>query len=132
MPESVIHVERLTKKFGDFTAVDEVSFEVQRGEVVEYRRRVLEVMDLIGLGGRGDERAGELAGGWRQRLALGIAIVHRPQLLLLDEPTSGVDPEARRPALTRLHLCARRWPRPASNRQSSNPPRLRWKTSLRS
>jgi ABC-2 type transport system ATP-binding protein len=61
-----------------------------------YRPRVREVIDLIGLSGREAERAGALAGGWRQRLALGIAIVHQPELLFLDEPTSGVDPEARR------------------------------------
>jgi len=63
---------------------------------VEYRRRVAETIDLIGLPRRENERAGSLAGGWRQRLALGIAIVHQPQLLFLDEPTSGVDPQARR------------------------------------
>jgi ABC-2 type transport system ATP-binding protein len=61
-----------------------------------YRPRVREVIELIGLAGREHEIARTLAGGWRQRLALGIAIVHRPQLLFLDEPTSGVDPEARR------------------------------------
>ena len=60
------------------------------------RPRGREVMALVGLADRGNERAGALAGGWRQRLALGIAIVHQPQLLFLDEPTSGVDPEARR------------------------------------
>jgi ABC-2 type transport system ATP-binding protein len=62
----------------------------------DYRPRVKDVIELIGLTGREAERAGALAGGWRQRLALGIAIVHQPQLLFLDEPTSGVDPEARR------------------------------------
>jgi ABC-2 type transport system ATP-binding protein len=58
--------------------------------------RVKEVIELLGLAGRENDLARALAGGWRQRLALGIAIVHRPQLLFLDEPTSGVDPEARR------------------------------------
>lgn len=58
--------------------------------------RLREVTALVGLGGRDNEPAGQLPGGWRQRLALAIALVHRPALLLLDEPTSGVDPEARR------------------------------------
>ena len=55
-----------------------------------------EVLELVGLSGRQDERAGQVSGGWRQRLALAIALVHRPRLLFLDEPTSGVDPVARR------------------------------------
>ncbi len=65
-----------------------------RGAVLAERRRA--VLDLIGLAGRDRERTVDLAGGWRQRLALGIALLHQPALLFLDEPTSGVDPEARR------------------------------------
>jgi ABC-2 type transport system ATP-binding protein len=59
-------------------------------------KRKDEVLDLIGLRDRENERAAQLAGGWRQRLAMGIALIHEPRLLFLDEPTSGVDPEARR------------------------------------
>jgi ABC-2 type transport system ATP-binding protein len=58
--------------------------------------RLGEVLDLIGLSSLKAERVSDLATGWKQRLALGTAIVHRPRLLFLDEPTSGVDPTARR------------------------------------
>jgi len=168
-----IEVNALTKRFGEFTAVDAVSFEVDEGEVIGYlgpngsgktttirmlmglllpsdgdarvlgfdvrtqaesirpltgymsqkfalyddltmrenlnfyagmygiRRReqtlrVDDVMEQLGLGEHANDRANELSGGWRQRLALGCALVHRPRLLFLDEPTSGVDPAARR------------------------------------
>jgi ABC-2 type transport system ATP-binding protein len=58
--------------------------------------RLRDVIGLVGLSDIEGERAGEMPIGWRQRLALAIAIVHRPTLLFLDEPTSGVDPVARR------------------------------------
>jgi ABC-2 type transport system ATP-binding protein len=170
MSEVVVQTHELTKRFGDFTAVDRVSFEVRAGEVVGYLgpngsgktttirmllglllpsggsasvlgfdsvrqseairshvgymsqkfalydelkaienlrfyagvygmrdpARLQSVIDLVGLSEIQGERAGRLAIGWRQRLALATAIVHQPTLLFLDEPTSGVDPVARR------------------------------------
>lgn len=170
MSEVVILAEKLTRRFGEFIAVDHISFQVEAGEVVGYlgpngsgktttirmllgllrpsegsaqvlgydaarqseevrarvgymsqkfalyhdltvgenlafyggvygvsdRQRLEAVLDLVGLRGQERQRVGELSAGWRQRLALGTAVVHRPRLLFLDEPTSGVDPAARR------------------------------------
>jgi ABC-2 type transport system ATP-binding protein len=166
----VIFVENLTRRFGDFTAVDHISFEVQPGEVVGYlgpngsgktttirmllgllepseghasvlgfdafrqseevrtragymsqkfalyddltvwenltfyggvygireKARIESALELVGLTGHRSDLAKALSAGWRQRLALAIALVHQPKLLFLDEPTSGVDPAARR------------------------------------
>ena len=173
MADLAVRADHLTKKFGDFTAVDDVSFEVNTGEVVGYlgpngsgktttmrmllglltptagtasvlgydihrqatqirplvgymsqkfalydeltvwenlnfyagvyglagarrQARIDEVLELVGLQDHRRERAEDISTGWRQRLALGIALVHKPRLLFLDEPTSGVDPSARR------------------------------------
>jgi ABC-2 type transport system ATP-binding protein len=166
----VIQAENLTRYFGEFLAVDHVSFNIKPGEVVGYlgpngsgktttirmllgllrpsagsakvlgydvvsqsellrarvgymsqkfalyfdltvrenlafyagvygirdRARIEEVVDLVGLRGQENQRVSGLSTGWRQRLALATAIVHQPRLLFLDEPTSGVDPRARR------------------------------------
>ncbi|MCL5273616.1 MAG: ABC transporter ATP-binding protein [Chloroflexi bacterium] len=169
-PATVIRVDNLTRRFGDFVAVDHISFTVQAGEVVGYlgpngsgktttirmllgllrpseghaevlgydvvrqaeplrarcgymsqkfslydeltvwenlsfyggvygvtdRARLNEVLDWVGLAQLEKQRTSSLSSGWRQRLALAIALIHRPRLLFLDEPTSGVDPSARR------------------------------------
>jgi ABC-2 type transport system ATP-binding protein len=60
------------------------------------RERIEKIVEMAGLSGRTNDLAGRLSGGFRQRLALGCAILHRPRLLFLDEPTSGVDPRSRR------------------------------------
>lgn len=65
-----------------------------KGEQAE--RRKSELMELAGLKGREKQRAGSLSGGWKQRLALSCALLHEPEILILDEPTAGVDPVSRR------------------------------------
>jgi ABC-2 type transport system ATP-binding protein len=65
-----------------------------RGERLQHR--IGWALAMAGLEGRGDTLTGALAGGWRQRLALGCAVLHEPPILFLDEPTSGVDPASRR------------------------------------
>lgn len=178
-----LELEGLTKKFGDFVAVDHVSFTVQSGEVIGYvgpngsgktttirmlcglispsagtarvmgidvaRRpeavkshigymsqkfslyddltvlenlqfyagvydvpreeegaRIEEILHLAGLESRRNTFPRELSTGWRQRLALGCALIHQPPLLFLDEPTSGVDPVARREFWDLIYLLA--------------------------
>jgi ABC-2 type transport system ATP-binding protein len=65
-----------------------------RGERLEHRRQF--ALDMAGLRGREAELARNLSGGWRQRLALGCALLHEPPIIFLDEPTGGVDPVSRR------------------------------------
>ncbi len=84
--------------YEDLTVRENLRFFADVYDVRGPRReeRVAWALEMAGLHGRGDMRTGELAGGWRQRLALGCAVLHEPPILFLDEPTSGVDPASRR------------------------------------
>ncbi len=101
-PEAVKpHIGYMSQKFAlydDLTVMENLQFYAGVYDVpaAEEPARIKEVLHMSGLAGREKLASGSISGGWRQRLALGCALVHRPPLLFLDEPTSGVDPVARR------------------------------------
>jgi len=84
--------------YSDLTVRENLEFYagIYRLSPRESRQRIADFLQLVGLRGRERERVDSLSGGWKQRLALGCAILHRPQMLFLDEPTGGVDPASRR------------------------------------
>ncbi len=99
----------MTQKFGlyeDLSIEENLHFIAQVYQVRERRAKVAAALARLGLDSRRRQLAGALSGGWKQRLALAACLLHDPQLLLLDEPTAGVDPKARRQFWDQLHELA--------------------------
>ena len=99
----------MTQKFSfyeDLTIAENLEFVARLYQLSPVRRYVDDTLDDLGLTSRRDQLAGTLSGGWKQRLALAACIMHKPRLLLLDEPTAGVDPKARREFWDEIHRLA--------------------------
>jgi ABC-2 type transport system ATP-binding protein len=101
----------MTQKFSlyeDLTVEENLQFAARIRGLDRRAERVADALDQLGLAERRKQLAGTLSGGWKQRLALAVATLHEPQLLLLDEPTAGVDPQARRAFWDEIHALAAR------------------------
>jgi ABC-2 type transport system ATP-binding protein len=99
----------MTQKFGlyeDLTIRENLEFVARLYRLDEGRRKVAGALERLGLVSRQHQLTGSLSGGWKQRLALAACVLHEPLLLLLDEPTAGVDPKARRSFWDEIHALA--------------------------
>jgi len=100
------HVGYMTQKFSyyeDLSIRENLDFIARIYDVPDRATAVQHSLDRLGLANRSHQLAGQLSGGWKQRLALAACLIHSPQLLLLDEPTAGVDPKARREFWEEIH-----------------------------
>lgn len=100
----------MTQRFSfyeDLTIAENLEFVARLYRLKPVGRHVDRTLEELGLTSRRDQLAGTLSGGWKQRLALAACIMHKPRLLLLDEPTAGVDPKARREFWDEIHRLAR-------------------------
>jgi ABC-2 type transport system ATP-binding protein len=99
----------MTQRFSfyeDLSIEENLDFISRIYGVPDRKAAVGKSLERLGLAGRRRQLAGELSGGWKQRLALAACLIHQPKLLLLDEPTAGVDPKARRDFWEEIHVLA--------------------------
>ncbi len=113
----VIHESELIKRqvgymtqrfsfYEDLSIAENLDFVARLYSMKNRREAVSQSLERLGLAKRRNQLAGELSGGWKQRLALAACMIHQPRLLLLDEPTAGVDPKARREFWEEIHRLA--------------------------
>src|SRR6516164_8123936 len=103
------NVGYMTQRFSfwdDLTITENLDFVARIYDLPNRREVVRKTIGDLGLSGRAKQLAGELSGGWKQRMALAACMLHKPRLLLLDEPTAGVDPKARRDFWDELQVLA--------------------------
>ena len=103
------HVGYMTQRFSlyeDLSLRENLDFIARVYGVTRRRQAVGQALERLGLTHRAGQLAGQLSGGWKQRLALAACLLHEPRLLLLDEPTAGVDPKARREFWDQIHSLA--------------------------
>jgi ABC-2 type transport system ATP-binding protein len=103
------HVGYMTQRFSfyeDLTIEENLDFIAKLYEIPQRKAAVEKSLERLGMTARRRQLAGTLSGGWKQRLALSACLIHEPQLLLLDEPTAGVDPKARRGFWEQIHQLA--------------------------
>jgi ABC-2 type transport system ATP-binding protein len=108
-PEIKKRVGYMTQRFSfyeDLTIEENLDFIAKLYEIPQRKAAVEKSLEHLGMAERRKQLAGQLSGGWKQRLALAACLIHEPQLLLLDEPTAGVDPKARRDFWEKIHQLA--------------------------
>jgi ABC-2 type transport system ATP-binding protein len=104
-----LHVGYMTQRFSlyhDLSVRENLEFVARIYGIADPAAAARGAIERLGLKGREEQLAGQLSGGWKQRLALGACTLPNPQLLLLDEPTAGVDPKARREFWNEIHALA--------------------------
>ena len=104
--EQVGYMTQRFSLYEDLTIRENLDFIGRMFGMANRKRRVDRALEDLGLSGRAGQLAGALSGGWKQRLSLAACMLHEPQLLMLDEPTAGVDPKARRDFWDEIRLLA--------------------------